>query len=87
MTEHNLATLRSEIPEQCSDHRLLMRALGILHRFGTEQIGWRGFLRRWYFLAESLRNDAANLVREAGFEQPMPLHTHLVGDREEDSNV
>lgn len=63
-----------------SDGALLERALGILHRFGTEQIGWRAFFRRWYFSDEPLRNDAANLVREAGFDQPMPNGTRLVGD-------
>lgn len=62
------------------DTQLLERALGILHRFGTEQTGWRAIYRRWYYSDEPLRNDAANLVREAGFGMMMPLDTRLVGD-------
>lgn len=29
---------------------------------------------------EPLRNDAANLVREAGYVEPQPFHTRKVGD-------
>ena len=65
---------------QSSDAVLLNRALGILHRMATEQTGWRGFFRRWYYSDEPLRNDAANLVREAQFGMMMPLGTQLVGD-------
>lgn len=64
-----------------SDDVLLERALAILHRFGTEySAGWRHFFRRWYYSDEPLRNDAANLVREAGFGMMMPMGTRLVGD-------
>lgn len=59
---------------------LLDRALGILHRMATENVGWRSFFRRWYFSDEPLRNDAANLVREAGFFMMQPDNTRLVGD-------
>jgi len=65
------------------DPALLERALAILHRLGTEQTGWRAVFRRWYYSAEPLRNDAANLVREAGFGlAAMPPKTRLVGDRQ-----
>lgn len=60
---------------------LLDRALGILHRMGTEQTGWRGAIKRWYYEDEPLRTDAANLVREAQFTQNMPDYARLVGDR------
>jgi hypothetical protein len=63
-----------------SDQELLMRALGILHRFATEQTGWRRFLSRWYYSDEPLRNDAANLVKLAGFGAPLPLNTKLLGE-------
>lgn len=62
------------------DAILLDRALGILHRMGTENTGWRSFFRRWYYSDEPLRNDAANLVREAGFAIMTPINTRLVGD-------
>lgn len=62
---------------------LLDRALGILHRMGTERTGWRRFFSRWYYADEPLRNDAANLVREAGFGMNcVPFNTQLVGDKE-----
>lgn len=56
------------------------RALGILRRMGLEQTGWRGWIRRWYYGHEPLRNDAANLVREAGYYEPQPYNTRLVGN-------
>jgi hypothetical protein len=62
------------------DAALFDRALGILHRMATERTGWRRFFARWYFSDEPLRNDAANLVREAGFGMMMPLDSRLVGD-------
>lgn len=63
------------------DAMMLDRALGILHRMATENTGWRSFFRRWYYSDEPLRNDAANLVREAGFGMMQPINTRLVGDR------
>lgn len=65
-----------------NDHVVLDRALAILHRFATEQTGWRAFFSRWYYNDEPLRNDAANLVRSVGFGMPMPRGTRLVGDLE-----
>lgn len=62
-----------------NDRAMLIRALGILHRMATEQTGWRYYLRRWYYGDEPLRNDAANLVREADFRAPLPDGTKLVG--------
>lgn len=70
------------VASQSSDGVLLDRALGILHRMATEQTGWRAIFRRWYYSDEPLRNDAANLVREARFGMPMPINTRLVGDPE-----
>lgn len=64
------------------DDVLLDRALGILHRMATENVGWRSWFRRWYYSDEPLRNDAANLVREAGFGMMQPINTRLVGDLE-----
>lgn len=61
-----------------SDAILLDRALGILHRMATENTGWRSFFRRWYYSDEPLRNDAANLVKEAGFGMPIPDDTRLL---------
>lgn len=62
------------------DAVLLDRALGILHRMGTENAGWKRFVWRWYYSDEPLRNDAANLVREAGFGSPLPRGSRLLGD-------
>lgn len=70
---------RALIPGRDPDSEMLHRALAILHRFGTENTGWKSFFRRWYYSDEPLRNDAANLVREAGFMIPMPFDTQLVG--------
>lgn len=65
--------------ERASDRVLLDRALGILHRMATERTGWRSFFSRWYYPDEPLRNDAANLVREARYGAMMPAETQLVG--------
>lgn len=64
------------------DQALLERALGLLHRFATENTGWKAWFVRWYYSDEPLRNDAANLVRLARFGMPMPIGTRLVGDDE-----
>ena len=56
------------------------RALTILHNLALERAGWRGFFRRWYISDEPLRNDAANLIREVGYETLTPNHCRLVGD-------
>jgi len=72
--------MRRQMTEAWSaDAEKLDRALGILHRFATENTGWRSFFRRWYYSDEPLRNDAANLVREAQFHTQMPANTRLVG--------
>lgn len=71
---------RTIVASRSSDALLLDRALGILHRLATENTGWRSFFRRWYYSDEPLRNDAANLVREAQFGMPQPVNTKLVGD-------
>lgn len=62
-----------------ADSALLERALAILHRMGTENTGWFTVFSRWAYSDEPLRNDAANLVREAGFQMPLPDDQRLVG--------
>lgn len=76
-TTHNSIPAR---PGQPTDSHLMMEALGILHRFATENTGWRSVFRRWYYSDEPLRHDAANLVRRAGFQAKRPEHTRLIGD-------
>lgn len=71
---------RTIVASMSSEAVLLDRALGILHRLATERTGWRRFFQRWYYSDEPLRNDAANLVREAQFGMPQPFGTRLVGD-------
>ncbi len=71
-------------PERSNDDQLLLDALGILHRFATENTGWRGFICRWYYSDEPLRHDAANLVRRARFQMMQPENTRILtnGDRQ-----
>jgi hypothetical protein len=68
------------ISQTAKDAFYYERALDILHRMATEQTGWRRLFKRWFYSAEPLRNDAANLVREVGYQRPMPEATKLVGD-------
>ena len=77
--KERLATIEAA---QSSDYVLLDRALGILHRMATERTGWRRFLSRWYYSDEPLRNDAANLVREACpyFGMMLPINSQLIGE-------
>ncbi len=63
------------------DAVILDMALRTLHRFATENTGWRSFFRRWYFSDEPLRNDAANIVRMAQFAMPRPENTRIIGDK------
>lgn len=63
------------------DRIILERALAILHKMGIEHSGWRAIFSRWYYADEPLRNDAANLVREARFQIAVPNDTRLVGDK------
>lgn len=49
-----------------------IRALELLHRMSLEQRGWKAFFRRWRYPHEPLRNDAANLVSEIGYEPGHP---------------
>lgn len=73
--------------EQAAQNKLMLeRALGILHRFAQEQTGWQRMYRRWWYSDEPLRNDAANLVREAGFTQEMASDAKLVGTDPFDTN-
>ena len=61
------------------DDQFRDRALNILHNMAIERKGWRGFLQRWYFHHEPLRNDAANLLREYGQARVLPLYCGYVG--------
>lgn len=63
-----------------SDRDFAERAAGILHNMALERRGWRGLFGRWYISAEPLRNDAANLLREAGWSFPTPDGCRMVGD-------
>jgi hypothetical protein len=76
------STHNSVSAKRASEQALLRDALGILHRFATENTGWRSFFRRWYYSDEPLRNDAANLVRRAEFQMKQPERTKLVGSYE-----
>jgi len=58
------------------------RALTILHNMALERTGWRGFFSRWCISDEPLRNDAANLIREIGYDTLTPNHCRLVGDNQ-----
>jgi len=79
--ENMLSAMTAARHARRNDDVLLDRALDILHRMATERTGWRSIFHRWYYSDEPLRNDAANLVREARFEMPMPLDSRLLGDR------
>ena len=63
-----------------NDGQFIDRAASILHNMALERRGWRGFFRRWDISDEPLRNDAANLLREAGFEMRTPINCRRVGD-------
>lgn len=76
-TTHNSVAAR---PQPTEDQMLLDESMALLHRFALEQIGWRGFFKRWYYSDEPLRHDAANLVRRAGCQRMRPEYTRLVGD-------
>lgn len=78
--ENILSALRAVGGYRQREAELLDRSLAILHRMATENTGWRSIFRRWYYADEPLRNDAANLIREAGFGMTMPLDTKLVGE-------
>ena len=78
----NVPTADELNPEQGTTRGMSTnRAMAILHRMATEQTGWRAIFRRWYYSDEPLRNDAANLVREAGYEMPLPKCTRIIGGR------
>ncbi len=62
-----------------SERLLYERALNVLHRLATENTGWRSWFRRWKYADEPLRNDAANLVRQAGDQIPIDKLTRLCG--------
>lgn len=47
------------------------RALSILYYMALERKGWWRFFSRWWISDEPLRNDAAELLRDIGY-QPEP---------------
>jgi hypothetical protein len=55
------------------------RALHILHNMALERTGWRSFFSRWIVPHEPLRNDAANLIREVGYQEARPYNSQFVG--------
>lgn len=78
--ENLLSAIRAGRGASHDEAILLDRALGILHRLATENTGWFSMFSRWAYSDEPLRNDAANLVREAGFHMKLPHDQRLVGD-------
>ena len=57
------------------------RAETILWHMALERNGfWRQLFRRWHINDEPLRNDAANLLRDAGVFRMTPTYCQLVGD-------
>lgn len=67
-------------PDYLTERHLNDRAWAILHRLALERCGWRGVLRRWFYAAEPLRNDAASLLRERNEKFVMPITGRYVGD-------
>ncbi len=67
-----------------SDAQFAQRAAGILHNMSLERRGFWSFFRRWHIADEPLRNDAANLLDEYGFEALTPNNCRRVGHAQED---
>lgn len=64
-----------------TDREFMNRAAVILHNMSLERAGfWASFFRRWHINHEPLRNDAANLLNEAGLELLTPNGCRRVGD-------
>lgn len=64
-----------------TDEQFARRAATILHNMSLERRWWFfPFRRRWHISDEPLRNDAANLLREYGFEARTPDDCWRVGD-------
>lgn len=80
--EEIMRRIHSRDDQRMSDRQFANRAAGILQNMALERTGWRGlFGRRWHISDEPLRNDAANLLREAGIEfSCLPKGTQMVGD-------
>lgn len=68
------------------DRQFTERATQILHNMALENKGWRAFTRRWVIHHEPLRNDAANLLRDRGFNALMKDGTQYVGDTDTGGN-
>ena len=62
------------------DRQFAERAAHILHNMSLERTGWRSFFSRWHISHEPCRNDAANLLREAGWYFTTPIYCRRVGD-------
>jgi hypothetical protein len=63
-----------------TDKEFAERAALILHNMALENMGWRGWFRRWYMSDEPLRNDAANLLIASGWQFMRPVTTRYVGE-------
>lgn len=65
-----------------TDTEFADRAAYILHRMALEHCGTVSPSERWVVQEEQLRNEAANLMREARWVYPRRIGTHYVGDDE-----
>lgn len=72
-----------EMWRQCRakpDSEIARRALFILHEFMLERTGWRYWLYRWYHNDEPLRNDAARLLKESGYQFMKPIGSRSIAE-------
>ena len=62
------------------------RALALLHRFSLENTSFRHrlFGPRWHYPSEPLRNDAARLLNEIGYQALRPEGTKRVVEPDPD---
>lgn len=65
-----------------TDAEFANRASYILHRMALAHCGTVSPSERWVVPDEQLRNEAANLMREAKLLYPMRIGTNYVGDAE-----
>jgi hypothetical protein len=54
------------------------RAVRLLMRLATENTGWRGYFRRWYYDHEALRHDATELLHSGGMRPEIIMQ--LIGE-------
>ena len=83
MTEDEIMKrVHGQDDQRMSDREFANRSAQILQNMALERKGyWRQFFGRWHISHEPLRNDAANLLRQAGIEfSCYPKGTQRVGD-------